>query len=344
MKQSKGVLRMIVETTVRKALNDLGKDPERTIRNLVEIAHGFSKGEFQKNFFQIVQSMLENEDSAYYLLVKNLVYYVDHETLLTFGMNLGYNGCANGSKKMRQAEEEYGFHVPWSMCFCMKEGDASFPIEQSYEIIEQGKTWGAYTYFFFSCDEQLEEISQLVESEPDCAFLIFIDPQKGKEAQERFGQMHNVMIFVRGDCPNSIQTAKYLVENKMLVGAYRLYSSNQVSEIETGAWLKEISSSGAAMAFLAAEKGCSQEERKEVWSYIRKTRFYQDYPIIPVEFSMDMITIDQAFSPDTCSLHFSPSGQVTLYDKNGTRNLGLYSCGTLLQQLLGGNMQKTTNI
>jgi len=85
--------RILIETVVRKTLKDMKEDPERGIRNLVDMALHFSNGRFQTNFFQVAQTMLKNENSPYYALLRNISSSVDAERLVTFGMNLGYNSC-----------------------------------------------------------------------------------------------------------------------------------------------------------------------------------------------------------------------------------------------------------
>ena len=85
--------RILIETFVRKALRDIQSAPERSIRNLVDMGLTFSKGRFQTRLFQSVQHMLTDEHSAYYPLVRNIVTNVEHERLLNFGMNVGYNSC-----------------------------------------------------------------------------------------------------------------------------------------------------------------------------------------------------------------------------------------------------------
>lgn len=47
----KDITRVIIETTVRRALKDLRRFPKRTMRNLVDLALNFAKGRFQQEFF-----------------------------------------------------------------------------------------------------------------------------------------------------------------------------------------------------------------------------------------------------------------------------------------------------
>lgn len=73
--------RLLVETVVKKSLKGIKDSPERGIRNLVDMALQFSEGRFQKNFFTMAQIMLQNENSAYYDLVRETVTHTDTDRL-----------------------------------------------------------------------------------------------------------------------------------------------------------------------------------------------------------------------------------------------------------------------
>ncbi|MGB4610151.1 MAG: hypothetical protein WBH77_05945, partial [Saccharofermentanales bacterium] len=81
--------RLLVETIVKKALKSIKHSPERGIRNLIDFALQLSDGRFQKDFFTVAQNMLQNENSAYYELIRDVITYVDTEKLYTFGINVG---------------------------------------------------------------------------------------------------------------------------------------------------------------------------------------------------------------------------------------------------------------
>ena len=85
--------RILIETIVRKTLREIKASPGRSTRNLIDMALNFSEGRFQRNFFEAAQTMLTNEKSPYYELIRDTVAHVDCERLLRFGMNVGYHGC-----------------------------------------------------------------------------------------------------------------------------------------------------------------------------------------------------------------------------------------------------------
>lgn len=98
--------RIIIETIVKRTLKNIKDAPDRSIRNLIDMALHFSGGRFQRNFFEIAQTMLENENSPYYGLIEDVVTHIDDKSLLRFGMNVGYNSCTIGAKKIREIEKK----------------------------------------------------------------------------------------------------------------------------------------------------------------------------------------------------------------------------------------------
>ena len=85
--------RIIIETIVKKTIREIKDSPRRSIRNLVDMGLRFSNGRFQKMFFLAAQTMLQNQNSAYYRLIEDTVSNVNQQNLITFGMNVGYNSC-----------------------------------------------------------------------------------------------------------------------------------------------------------------------------------------------------------------------------------------------------------
>ena len=56
--------RVLIETVVRNTLKQIKIDPERSMRNVVDMALHLSGGSFRKELFQVAQTMLEQESSA----------------------------------------------------------------------------------------------------------------------------------------------------------------------------------------------------------------------------------------------------------------------------------------
>ncbi|MDO5346517.1 MAG: hypothetical protein Q4E91_12340 [Lachnospiraceae bacterium] len=137
------IARVLVETTVQKALREMKDFPERGIRNLIDMGVEFSGGRFQQYFFGIAQSMLQNEESAYYQLIRDVVQYVDLDKIKRFGVNLGYNSCTVGAKEIRTMEALENFDIPWSLGFFMHSQSALTQEKRYHNVIEQGMKFSA---------------------------------------------------------------------------------------------------------------------------------------------------------------------------------------------------------
>ena len=106
--------RTLVDITVSRMLYEMKSDPGRSVRKLLDTALTVSKGRFQKRFFESVYGMMRHENSAYYQMIENLISHTDQNKLKTFGMNIGYNGCTVGARRIRENAAAWHFDIPVS--------------------------------------------------------------------------------------------------------------------------------------------------------------------------------------------------------------------------------------
>ena len=81
----------------RQKLNAIKSDPERSLRNLVDMGLSFAVGGEQKRFLQQAQHALQDENSAYYRIIYDMALHVDTEHIMRFGMMLVYNSVTAGA-------------------------------------------------------------------------------------------------------------------------------------------------------------------------------------------------------------------------------------------------------
>ena len=153
--------------------SNIQESPERAVRNLVDLGLEFSNGRFQKQFLKTARRMLHNENSAYYSLVRNVISIVDLDILTTFGVNLGYNGCTKGAKRIREIEAEQGFNIPWSLSLSLNEEKLTADPSFYPDLLRQGVSLDIYTYILFTIGNP-EKVISLIQREPDCAFIFFL--------------------------------------------------------------------------------------------------------------------------------------------------------------------------
>lgn len=221
--------RILIETVVRRTLKDMKENPERSIRNLVDMALHFSEGRFQKNFFQAAQTMLKNENSPYYALLRNISSSVDTERLVTFGMNLGYNSCTLGAKKIRENEQELGCSIPWTVAFQTDRIQISGRLAGYHAAVADGERLGIYAWTLFA-QSHPQDLLPLIREHSDSAFFLFCDPHDIDTAfLDSISDMNNLMLVIRYE-----ETAEALYaqirKNGLLYSAYYTYSREDIFE------------------------------------------------------------------------------------------------------------------
>ena len=162
--------RAMIEPLVNKVLHDLKNDPERSLRNVVDLILSFPNGRFSNNMFEMLQKMLTNENSAYYTLINKIVSYLDMENLKEFSINAGYNACTSGAKTIRELSRENNCCIPWILLI---ETDKQHS-KQTADIIKQAKELGIYMFAVID-DDVSEETAEIIRVNNECAFVLFTE-------------------------------------------------------------------------------------------------------------------------------------------------------------------------
>ena len=309
------VNRIMVTTIVKKAIHDLKSDPDRTVRNLIDMALKFADSRFQQQFYSDAQSLLTNEKSAYYDLVKDTITQVNEETLLTFGMNVGYNGLYEGSKKIRNVEEH---SIPWTISLSITEGKL---YDQHHKTIDQGEKMGIHTWHLFSNHGIFESLT-LAQAHPDSAFVIFCgNHEVGWEVLDYADGLPNIAIMVPFDNDADV-VCDMLRVSGILFGLYDTYTEKDLEAIESGALLQDMEQLHPAFAMLKPQFPCQQALRERVYRWITHARLSQEYKTIPWELYGDTMLVDGVISEAPHWVGFDEYGQLCT-DQGVDRTYGL---------------------
>lgn len=306
--------RILIETVVRKTLKDMKENPERSIRNLVDMALHFSEGRFQKNFFQAAQTMLKNENSPYYALLKNVVSSVDTERLICFGMNLGYNSCTLGAKRIRENEQEIKCNIPWTVIFQTDDLQIPEHLSEYHTAVADGEKLGIYSWMLFS-QSHPQNLLPLIHEHPDSAFFLFCDPNDiDNTFLDNISDVDNLMLVVRYE-----ETAEALYaqirDNGLLYSTYYTYSQEDIESIINGDLFYNIQQAQPIFTILLAQPGCPEPIQSKIHQTVIQARNEQSYQTVPCEFYFDNRLIDKIISDDACSAWFDSCGK--LYNQTG---------------------------
>ncbi len=315
--------RSIVEGLVDQYVEEIRRDPKRSIRKLVDLGGQFAKGRFQKQIIGLMQSVLSNEKSPYYTFAQEIAENTDLNKLKTFGINVGLNSWTVGAKTIRDKELELGYNIPWSLTFHVNDLLSSFPPDDIQRLVKEGKACGIYTYLFHFTNAGLEKFSfsnyhAVVDRNPDCAFVYFLPPDflKGqKQNISDLGSFANLMVSVDESGEGWEDVLQIWKENRCLRAVHRFCSTKEDKEdIVSDAWMNRVISAGASFAFCFTTPRYPVAERKELESYLTTIRAQQKYPGFPMDYYADHLLIDQIISDGPCYLGILPDGTVTCYD------------------------------
>lgn len=299
--------RILVETIIRQALRHFQEDPERACRKLVDMAFSVSTSRFQKGFFKGLQHMQRNEQSAYYQLARSVVHDVEHERLLRFGMNIGYNSCASGAKKIREIEAAEGFNIPWAM-FLDIDID-SFPDHVSHydSLLRQGEELGIYTWFI-GLNAWSHEVCEWLEAHPDCAFVLFMKPDALTPAVlDEAEQLEHVMFSISAD-GDVRRLCAAMHERRMLYAVHKTYREEDVKDILNDNFFYDAQELHAIFTVLLPHASCSENTQDIVYDYVKRTRSEQKFATIAWDMVQDVLTVDTVISEDSCSAGFRADG------------------------------------
>lgn len=306
--------RILIETVAKKAVHDIKNSPERGIRNLIDMALQFSHGRFQRDFFEIIQTMLENEDSAYYELIRDTIYNVDEDHLIAFGMALGYNSCTAGAKRIRQNEMKRNCNIPWAVKLQVDSETFEQNRYQYLRVIKEGNELGIYTWMIF-IDEQIQKLLPFVAENSDNCFFLFCS---FKNVTENFldiaSSLNNLMIVVC--CDNGVENAcQRLRKARLPYSVYYPYSSRDIMAIDDNTLFCMIQELHPLFSIFIAQPDCPNSIQDLAYQSIQIARKTQQYHTILLEMYGDNCKIDEIISDDACDVYFDQKG-ILHYDRN----------------------------
>lgn len=334
--------RMLIEAVVKNALKSIQEDPERGIRNLVDLAMQFSEGRFQKAFFSAAQTMLQNENSAYYRLARDTVAHTDINRLYTFGMNLGYNGCTLGAQRIRENEKGMRCHIPWAVILQMDEGRLADNGQEYHDVIGEGEALGIYVWMLFAMGHP-ESALPLAKSHTDSAFCIFCQAKDLTLAfLDEVSEWEHIMLVIRYE-ESAAKLCDALRHRGFLYSVWYPYGQKDVEAIINGDLFSSMQQVTPVFSVLLPERHCSIAIQNLVYQTIKRARGEQTYSTILWELQGDNSLIDTIISEDTCPVCFDKNGDLCTWDQRIDSEYHNLFQDTLAQILTSGYPKETGN-
>lgn len=329
------VIKAAIQSAVNKGIRDIRRDPNRSIRKLVDLGMQFGKGHNQKSFFTDAQSVLRDRRSVYYTLVTSLIHNVDEETLETLGLNVGYMSWTMGAKVIRAYEKEHSVNVPWTILLRMNR-----PTEKSLDLaqlVQQGQVLGIYTYFLFigKHTADLDGILYVTGQYSGSAFfLLSEDESTNMYMATSEAMLRNTLFVPHGGEPGLSDISGILAQKKRMFSLNCEYNATNADFLVSDAFLQTVVAQGYPFLFLIPAPDCDEGTRSRVYSQVLSIRAVARYPLFPIDLYTDVQQVDHIISDERCMLELGADGSL-LYPANvGTLSVANQSLEELIRQAM----------
>lgn len=252
--------------------------------------------------------MLQNENSAYYTLLREVVLYTDSDRLFTFGMNLGYNGCTIGAGRIRENEKKLSCNISWALVLQIDTEDFDNKKSFYHIAVLDGENLGIYVWMLF-LPEHPEKVLTLVKNHKDSAFCIFCRAEDlSPEFLDGVSELHNLMLVIRYD-ENACRIFPVLRKMGCLYSMWYQYGVNDLNFIKNGELFQCTQQYSPLFTILLATPDCPKTVQNMVHETVIRARNAQTYHTLLWELQSDNSIIDSIISDDDCSVYFDKKGE-----------------------------------
>ena len=288
------ITRAMIESAVAHGLKEIEEDPKRSARRLVDLGKQFSKNRFQDLIFSVMQELLDNENSAYYDMLANLLRNSDQDALKLFGVNMGYMGWSYGAGKIRKEQEELGVSLPWCILFRYAPGTpGGLKARQIISTVQQGQKLGIYVYFIRQSDAAQTpfEMLDLFAANKECAFIWVRESGRLTAAEiQLLGTCKNVVTVLPVNDPESLLTAELLREKKILFSLYTTYTDDTQFTDPNEMIFQNVLTAQSSLFFLIAGDNAKISYEKECY----ESRLKQEFPCLMLDYYGDARSLSRA--------------------------------------------------
>ncbi len=319
--------RSLIKSITKKAIERIQENPEREIRNLVDLGSMFARGSFQKQFFHTAEKELAKNNSPYYKIVSEIIRKTDKDNLLTFGINLGYNSLTCGAAAIREFEEKSGYNVPWALIVELS-AHGKLDAEILNQLISQGEELGICSYVLIlnSDYSRSHDLAEVVKGHRDCAFLLCIEPDLDISDIENLQRFKNILIGVNvnfRDHEKTREVIRQLQAARLLCTAfYRPEGTNQI-EIEKAARL--AASLDCKLVFALHNDSFFIDNHEKIEKAVNELRLNIKTSVIPFDLMADVVMADRNISGEGCLAIVSENGDLRITNMKTKEQTGEYN-------------------
>lgn len=288
------LMRQTIDIAVRKAMVDIQKDAKRSIRNLVDLGLFFSRSENQKWFFSTAKKIVSNPCNPYNRLISRLLAEVEHETVKTVGINLGYSSLTYGSGKLKKMHMETGVPLPWIILFDALEACGDF-LRFMEAFIGQGSEMGIYCYILRSFGkEDITALCNIAKHFGECTFILDTEPEEITEQNAgAINAVHNMLVYVRSQrgeleeerCVNAFEILR---KSRCFYGFLTGCNDGNISRVTAPEYIQSAILHGNRFGVYVADEDASEACKEELYSFVCSERSEEGQPLVTFDWFSDI--------------------------------------------------------
>ncbi len=270
----------IKRTALKTAFSYLEKNPEKNVRNLMDLVDALA-GEGEKGFPSqraAFREVIENPENNMHQLMMNVLKEVDQGVLKAVFENFFLNANIFGWPRQEEFREKYGCNIPWAIlldptsacnlhctgCWAAEYGNKlNLSLEEMDSIIRQGKELGVYMYIYTGGEPLVrkKDLITLCERHSDCQFLAFTNATLIDESfADEMLRVKNFMPAIslegfeaatdgrrgQGVYQKVVRAMAILRERKLPFGISACYTSQNLDSISSDAFIDQLVEWGAS--------------------------------------------------------------------------------------------------
>ena len=248
------LLRSAGSMMIEKVLQDLPKDPARTLRGLADFVGCMTKSPEQRGFVSIFQNALSKPSSPYIPWMVWLTQQVEHSCLCSLAVNLGCTSFTWGLNTLRRQQQALHQHLPW---LAVLDGLPS----RTQSLLEEGASLGLYTVVLLHTP--LRDAIDLAQALP-CHTFFWTGPQGEIQlgCQTILEKTPNLILALSSEEKESSNGLELLRTWRRLFG---IYLSAPIRESELEAVIQHAQAQGCAFICLNIEDtfpSCKEEKKR----------------------------------------------------------------------------------
>ena len=305
----------LLNALVDRSLNDIERDPHRSIRKIADLGAHLAHGRFQRHFLSLARTMLADDSSPYYSLCENTVRTTRRDALKHFSIALGFHSWTCGAAFIRKQEAQNGRDIPWMITCRLSSQEAALSLGS---LVQQGQALGIFSYALIVEEStSFSAVFEVVEAYPDCAFSLLLSPEAlTVPVLEQISECTNLLTLVRAIPEQWQEAMRVLAEQGSPRALYLPYSSaEEVQEALNEGYCGESDDYESGLLFFVAQADCPAAETVIVQEMVEHFRTAPTAPWLPVNFYTDMLNIDRIISSGGCLMCFE--GSVVQIYSNG---------------------------